>query len=99
MLKISQHEGHDAVTLKIEGRVAGATVSELEHSWLSLADSLGSKQLSVDLCGVTHMDARATEVLADIYKKTRAQFVADSPMTRYYADQAKQRNEIAPKEN
>jgi len=74
-------------------------VSELEKSWLSLAESLGSKQLSVDLCGVTHMDARATQLLADIYQKTRAQFVADSPMTRYYAEQARQRNAITPKEN
>ena len=79
--------------LKLEGRVTGPWVSEFDRTWRSLAPSLESKKLVVDLCGVIHMDSEARRLLAEIHKKTGADFLADTPMTKYFADEARRRSE------
>jgi anti-anti-sigma regulatory factor len=91
-LRITQNEDQDAVTLKLEGKVAGPWVHELDRTWRSVAVSLGTKRLLVDLCGVTSIDMDGNRVLADLYQATCAQFIADNPMTRYFADQARLKN-------
>jgi hypothetical protein len=91
-LRITQKEDQDAVTLKLEGKVAGPWVRELDRTWRSVAASLGTKRLLVDLCGVTNIDIDGNRVLADICKETCAQFVADNPMTKYFADRAQLKN-------
>jgi anti-anti-sigma factor len=88
-LRISIHERPEATVLEIEGRVAGPWADELDRVWQSVAASLGSKKLLVDLTGITHMDAEGIRILADIHKRTGAEFMADSPMTKYFADQAR----------
>ena len=45
-----------------------------------------SKKLVVDLCGVIHMDSEARRLLAEIHKRTGADLLADTPMTKYFAD-------------
>jgi anti-anti-sigma regulatory factor len=87
-VKISIHEAEKAVTLKIEGRIAGPLVPELHRTWQDLAPSLGSRKLSVDLCGVTFADAAGRHLLAEIHHKTGAEFLADTPMTKYFAEEA-----------
>jgi hypothetical protein len=42
--------------LELEGRVAGAWVSELEHCWHTAKTRHPHRQLSVDLTGVTFID-------------------------------------------
>jgi anti-anti-sigma regulatory factor len=74
--------------MKIEGRVAGAQVRELQRAWSELAPSLGKRELLVDLRGVTHVDGTGRMVLADIYAMTRAKFLADTPLTKYFAEEA-----------
>jgi hypothetical protein len=88
-MRISTLEGLDAVTLKLEGRFIGPGVSELDRAWRVLAPSLGSRKLSVDLCGVTFMDEAGQKLLAEIHKGTSARFVADRPLTKYFADRAR----------
>lgn len=53
-----------------------------------LVPSLGSKILRVDLSGVTHIDAEGKQLLTQIHKKTGAEFLADTPMTKYFAEEA-----------
>jgi hypothetical protein len=77
-------------TIKIEGKVAGANVAELDRAWRELAPALGEKILSVDLCDVTFMDGQAKNLLAEIYAKTQAAFIANTPLTKYFAQQARQ---------
>jgi anti-anti-sigma regulatory factor len=89
-MRITIHETDKIVTLKIEGRVADLLISELNRSWQELAPSLGSKKLSVDLRGVTFMDATGRRLLAEIHAKTGAEFLADTPMTKYFAEEAMQ---------
>ena len=78
------------VTLKIEGRVADPLVNELDRTWNELAPSLGSRKLEVDLRGVTFMDTTGRSLLAEIHAETGAEFLADTPMTKYFAAEAMQ---------
>ena len=79
-----------SATLKIEGRVANPLISELHRAWQDLAPSLGSRKLLVDLRGVTFMDTAGRRFLADIHARTGAEFIADRPLTKYYAEEATQ---------
>jgi ABC-type transporter Mla MlaB component len=88
MLRITIGEGLETVTMRLEGRVTGPWLNELERAGQSAAASLGSRKLSIDLRGITHMNAAGIQLLADIYKRTGAQFLADTPMTRYFAEEA-----------
>ncbi len=88
-MKITIHDEPQTSTLKLEGRLAGPLVGELDRAWRPLAASLGSKKLLVDLCGITHIDLNGRQVLADIHRGTGAEFVADTPMTKYFAEEAR----------
>ena len=85
-----QMEAAKSATLKIEGRVVGPMVPELHRAWQDLAASLGSRKLSVDLRGITFIDAAGRNILAEIHGKTNANFLADTPMTKYFAAEAMQ---------
>jgi anti-anti-sigma regulatory factor len=86
-LRITIDDGPKKLMLKLEGRVSGPWARELRESWNSLSSAKG-KNVVVDLCDVTHVDSAGAEVLADIHKQTGARFLADTPMTEYFADQA-----------
>ena len=92
MLRITIHEGSEAQTIQLEGKIAGPWVEELNRTWHSLVPSLGSKELHLDLSGVAFVDAKGRQLLREIYQKTNACFLADSPLTRYFADDAMQRS-------
>jgi ABC-type transporter Mla MlaB component len=97
MLRITLQEGESAQTIKLEGEIVGPWVEELNRSWRSLAPSLSSKQLHLDLCAVAFVDAKGRQLLREIYQKANARFVADSPLTRYFADDAMRRSPKAEK--
>lgn len=89
-MRVTIEDGEPSgVTLKIEGRVVGAMVPELDKAWQQLATSLGSRKLSVDLRGVTYVDSTGERVLSKIHQETGAEFLADTPMTKYLATKAK----------
>jgi anti-anti-sigma regulatory factor len=92
MLRITIHEGSKAQTIQLEGKIAGPWVEELNRTWQSLAPSLGSKELHFDLSGVAFVDAKGRQLLREIYQKTNACFLADSPLTQYFADDAMQQS-------
>jgi hypothetical protein len=86
MLKITIQDSPRAVTMKLEGRIAGPWVEELDRTWRSLATSLGSKKLQLDLCDVVFLSAKSKELLGEIHNQTGAEFLADTPMTKYFAE-------------
>jgi len=91
-LKITIHDEPNArLKLKLEGQVAGPWVRELYRTWQSLTPVLESRKLVIDLCGVMHMDSDARNLLAEIYKKSGPDFLANTPITRYFADEARRR--------
>jgi hypothetical protein len=92
MLRITIHEGAKAETIQLEGKVVGPWVEELNPTWNSLAPSLGSRKLHLDLRGVAFVDAKGRQLLREIYQKSNASFLADSPLTQYFADDAMQQS-------
>jgi anti-anti-sigma regulatory factor len=91
-LRITIHDEPDAVKLQLEGTVVGPWVREFDRTWRGLASALESKKLVVDLCGVLHMDSEARRILAEIYKQTGADLLANTPMTEYFAEDARRRS-------
>jgi anti-anti-sigma regulatory factor len=77
--------------MKLEGRITGAGATEFDRAWRAIEPLLDSKQLVIDLRGVIHMDSEARRVLAEIHGKTGAQFLADTPMMKYFADEARRK--------
>lgn len=88
VLRISVQEMPTARTIKLEGRIAGPWVAELKRVWPSLASDLDSKKLALDLREVTFADASGRQLLSEIYRVTRASFLADTPMTKFFAEEA-----------
>lgn len=89
MIRISKHEsGHDVLILKVEGKVIGAWTTELQRVWASLHPSLGPRKLCIDICGVTYLDDQGLQLLKEIFRATGAIILADSPLTKQFADQA-----------
>ncbi len=89
LLRIAVQEKTKEVTIKLEGRIAGPWVDELRRTWTSLAPSLGSKPVCVDLCGVTFVDVAGKHLLRSIWKKG-VRFLADTQMTRYLVEEIEQ---------
>jgi hypothetical protein len=92
MLRITIHEGVKAQTIQLEGKIVGPWVEEFDRAWHLLAPSLGSKALHFDLRSVAFVDANGRQLLREIYQKTNASFLADSPLTQYFADDAMQQS-------
>lgn len=88
MLKITVEESERAETIKLEGKITGPWVEELNRAWHALTPSLGHKQLELDMRGVGFVDAKGRQLLREIYQQTNAYFLADSPLMRYFADEA-----------
>lgn len=88
MLRITVQQGERAQTIKLEGKIIGPWVEEFNRTWQSLANSLGSKKLQLDLSGVAFVDAKGRQLLREIYQRTNASFLTDSPLTRYFAEDA-----------
>jgi hypothetical protein len=91
-LKITIHDEPGALNLKLEGSVVGPWVGEFGRTWRELEPSLKAKKLTVDLCGVLHMDLEGRQLLAEIYRKTHAALLANTPMTEYFAEEARRRS-------
>jgi anti-anti-sigma regulatory factor len=92
MLRITLQESDRAQTIKLEGKIAGPWVEEFNRSWQSLEALPGSRELQLDLREVAFVDAKGRELLRKIYQKTNACFLTDSPLTRYFADDAMQQS-------
>jgi len=69
MLKITVDNTMNAATLKLEGRLAGPWVSELERSWRAVKDDSRDKPVMVDLCEVTFVDAEGRKLLSWMYEQ------------------------------
>ena len=92
MLKITVQKSEGAETIKLEGKIAGPWVEELNRTWHALAPSLGCKQLELDMRGVGFVDGKGRQLLREIYQHTNTCFLADSPLTQYFADDAMRRS-------
>jgi anti-anti-sigma regulatory factor len=64
MLRITLYERCGQVDMKLEGNLTGVWVSELEHSWRAVDQTLAGRRLLVDLAGVSYVDKAGEYLLA-----------------------------------
>jgi hypothetical protein len=88
MLRITVEESERAETIKLEGKIVGPWVEELSRVWHSMVPALGRKQFQLDMRNVAFVDGKGRQLLREIYQQSKASFLTDSPLTRYFADEA-----------
>ena len=69
MLRITIEQNSGKMSLTIEGKLAGPWVAALEQSWRDLRKNSAGQSLSVNLCGVSFIDAAGKALLKAIYKE------------------------------
>ena len=67
MMKIQVRQFEDRLILEVEGRLAGAFVPELEHSWTALRDNQPGRKILVDLKNVTCVDRTGRALLQSMH--------------------------------
>jgi anti-anti-sigma regulatory factor len=86
MLRITVHDNANALTLQLEGTLAGPWVRELEACWQSTRTRRRKPALRVDLTGVTFIDAAGQTCLTSLYRHG-AEFIAADCLTRGIVDE------------
>ena len=75
MMRITVHHAPPALTFRLEGRLAGPWVRELEECWRGALAGRREPILRVDLTEVTSLDAAGQGCLAALHRQG-AEFVA-----------------------
>jgi ABC-type transporter Mla MlaB component len=69
MLRISTVKKRRKITLSVEGRLAGPSVGTLEQCWRELRAASTDEKFSVNLCGVSFIDAAGKVLLKEIHRQ------------------------------
>jgi outer membrane protein len=69
MLRITTNRKRGKVILSVEGRLAGPALGTLEQCWRELHTASPSEKFSVDLCGVSFIDAAGKVLLKEIHRQ------------------------------
>jgi ABC-type transporter Mla MlaB component len=67
MLRITANDSPRVLTLRLEGRLEGSWVHELEQCWRSLLRGTRQSAVYVALTGVTHVDAAGKARLTEMH--------------------------------
>jgi outer membrane protein len=67
MLRITTEQKRGKLILSVEGRLAGQWVTALEQCWRELRISSPGGKFSVNLCGVSYIDAAGKVLLKEIF--------------------------------
>jgi hypothetical protein len=86
-LRITVQNDKDAVTLKLEGSIAGDGLEEFRRQWRSIFPTLDSRTLRLDLCGVTFIDPAAQPLMDEIYVQAQPEFATRNLLTRHFVEQ------------
>lgn len=81
MLRITADEQPRALSFRLEGRLEGPWVGELEKLWRGMVARTGTPALRVDLTGVTFVDGAGKAQLAALHRQG-AEFIADDCLMR-----------------
>jgi outer membrane protein len=63
MMKATQLQQGERIVIRVEGRLAGPWVGELEQSWSQAAATRGSSAVQVELAGVSFVDEAGKQLL------------------------------------
>ena len=80
MLKITMHDGPEALTFQVEGKLIGAWARELEHSWKTTWTIRDRKAPIIDLTETLFIDDEGKRVLSTLFQEG-AFFRTAGPMT------------------
>jgi outer membrane protein len=69
MLRITAEKKAGKANLTVEGKLAGPWVGALEQSWSDLRNGAAGETLSVNLCGVSFIDAAGKALLREIHRQ------------------------------
>ena len=64
MLRITVQDGHDQIRLKLEGKLAGPWVAELEEAWRAARRELAGRSVALDVTAVRYVDDAGKYLLA-----------------------------------
>lgn len=81
MLRISTHDDSQSLTFRLEGKLAGPWVRELEDCWHTTLAAVPRPTVRVDLTAVTFIDAGGKAFLAAAHRHG-AQLVAAGCLMR-----------------
>ena len=85
MLKITFNDTPESTTVKLEGKLSGPWVEELERSWTEHSP-LASENVIIDLSDVTYIDPEGKRLLARMVDKGVC-FEGTHLMTQYVIDE------------
>ncbi len=86
MLKITVEESPQSTTLKLEGKLSGAWVDELDRTWQELTSHIQGKSITVDLAGVNFVDPEGKKLLSRMVGQG-AELRAARLMTQYIIEE------------
>jgi hypothetical protein len=89
MLRITIHDKPRVLTFRLEGRLAGPGLRELQECWQGTLARQGKPILCVDLTGVTFIDAAGQACLAAMHRQG-AEFLAPDCLTKAAVDEITQ---------
>jgi anti-anti-sigma regulatory factor len=69
MLKITTFTNAESTAFRLEGRLAGPWVQELERCWDSIGGATTNHPLTVDLSAVTYVDSDGKDLLKKIHQQ------------------------------
>lgn len=92
MLRITLIQESELPTLKLEGKLSGPWVNELEHSWIQVLKEDGPAQsVTVDLSDVTFVDAEGQKLLKSMCQQG-ADLQSRSLMTQFIVNRIKKQS-------
>ncbi len=91
MLRITFVEEWGWATLRLDGKLIGPWVSELERRWEEAMVGPGKKPLLVDLKAVTYVDDPGKALLEQMHRRG-AKLVGHDPMTKYLVAEIEKRS-------
>ena len=92
-LRITIEENAASIAVILEGRITGPWATELDRTWSTLAPSIGTRKLSIDLRNATYADANGIRVLHKIHSQTAAALITGTPWTQYLAEEVTRESE------
>ena len=86
MLRITTCMDSGATRLVVEGRLAGACISELERCWRATASTESPESIFIDLSGVTFIDASGKRLLTHM-REQGIRLVASGLLAKYLIEE------------
>ena len=81
MLRITANDRPRVLSFRLEGRLEGPWVAELERCWTGMVERAGTPAIRVDLTGVTFVDAAGKTQLTAMLQQG-AEFIARDCLTK-----------------